>query len=40
VTLQGVTTRDKAKEADKNIFDVIDLQSAIDPLGEEGGKSK
>ena len=38
VSMQGATDRDKAKLAAHRIFELIDRQSAIDPLSEEGKK--
>jgi len=35
---QGATNRDKAKEAADRIFDLIERESAIDPLSKEGYK--
>jgi len=40
VAAQGITDRDKAKLAAKNIFGLIDRKSAIDPLGEGGKKTR
>ena len=38
VAAQGATNRDKAKLAADRIFELIDRESAIDPLGEGGIK--
>jgi hypothetical protein len=35
---QGATDRKAAKQAARRIFELIDRQSAIDPLCEEGKK--
>jgi hypothetical protein len=35
---QGATNREKAKIAAHRIFELIDRQSAIDPLSSEGKK--
>jgi len=37
---QGATNRDKAKEAADRIFDLIERESAIDPLSKEGYKEE
>jgi len=37
---QNATNRDKAKAACDRIFDLVDRQSAIDPLSEEGAHGK
>jgi hypothetical protein len=36
---QNATDRKKAKEAARRIFELIDRQSAIDPLSDEGRKT-
>jgi hypothetical protein len=36
--MSGLTDADKAKQAAVRIFDLIDRESEIDPLSEEGKK--
>jgi len=38
VSFMGITNKDKAKEAARRIFELIDRKSAIDPLSDEGIK--
>jgi len=38
VAAQGATDREEAKQAAHRVFDLIDRQSAIDPLSKEGKK--
>lgn len=39
VAFMGITNKDKAKEAAKRIFELIDKQSLIDPLSKDGVKN-
>ena len=36
--MAGATDREKAKEASRRIFELVDRQTAIDPLSDEGKK--
>mmetsp|Transcript_49066 Transcript_49066/g.59412 ORF Transcript_49066/g.59412 Transcript_49066/m.59412 type:complete len:1407 (+) Transcript_49066:34-4254(+) len=38
IAAQGITSRDKATEAAKHIFEIIDRKTTIDPLSDEGKK--
>jgi len=39
VAFMGITNKDKAKDAAKRIFELIDKKSLIDPLSNDGVKS-